>query len=506
MEVLKVLIEDAGCEGLNEECLERILKLVEENKYPKLDDEEKKELDNELSDQLIKMRITSPTLADRARKVGLEKTASALSGTELAEVGKPTLEEELMPEAPKEVTRPREAVTQKVVVVSKGDKVSLILSLASLILSALVVAVIFGVIKVPNLSLAKQSDLVSIEMQVKSLESGYSMLRSELVKVASLTRNEINILKKRLEVLNVTLATTKEELDMKLKLIDSRLKSLEKAFNDHLAFSRDLARKVNDLEKKEMGLEDEINMLKTIISNKTKSLTLELRKISEKLNSLESRTNMLASELERLNVTVNTKIEKIMKKYEERMLAIENEIKTMNAKLAMLENEVLKLSKLGEYLSQVMKTLKELQTKLKELKAITSEVSTLKEEVKALNETLNKFPAEINALKGQQKDLETKITELKKEVDMLNTKLAALQQSVEEIKMSIKQDVIRLLKSPEVFNTIYDVLLNKYHIDQRIAKLILLNNTAFKIAVENIATSVCLRMMQGSFRGIVITG
>ncbi len=507
MEVLKVLMEDAGCERLDEECLKNLFKLVEENKYPKLDEEEKNELDNELSDQLTKHRFTNPSLAEQARKLGLTKTANALSGAEFTEVKKPTLEEELGAMKEERVAPIKEvAPSQRVVVVSKGGKGSLILSSIALIVSLFTVAAIFGFIRVPNLTLAKEKDLLNLQSQIMSLQTNYIILKNELIKVSSLTKTEISLLKLKLKALNNTISMLQSDLMHKIEELKTSIGKLDQRLKAQEELSLELASKVGNLEQNEKELRKELITLQYEIKNETKSFKEQIKTLEGKLDELYSKLESVNRELEALNATTNTKIESIMKKYEEEIAKLQNELLALKTKIDMFEAKLEKIKVVNKYISILEDKIKELSMKLAQINKINTELKYLKEEVASLNATINKLPKTLNKINVKQKELSLKVAELESQLNGLSEEIKNINYKLENIKKDVRKEVIKLLESPQVFNIIYNALLNKYHLDQKIAKLVLLNNTAFRIAVENIATSVCLKMMQGNFRGLVVTG
>ncbi len=508
MEILKVLMEDAGCEKLDEECLKNLFKLVEENKYPKLDDEEKKELDNELADQLTKHRFTNPSLAEEARRLGLEKTAGVLSGAELTEVGKPTLEEELKGMKEETERKPaREApVSQKVVVVSKGSKSSIILSSLALIISFFTVATIFGLIRVPNLTLAKEKDLLNLQAQLMSLQTNYIIMKNELIKVSSLTRTEINLLKLKLLALNNTISIFQSKLTSEIEELKHDINKLNQRLEAQEELNLELASKIGNLAEKEKKLGEELMDLQNKIRNETESFKRQIKSLENKLTQLNSKLESLSKELEMLNNTVDTKIEKAVQKYEKELMSIQKEIINIKSNINEFEKKLESIKIVNKYITTLESKIKELSSKLSQIDKLNKELQNLRNKVVRLNTTVAKLPMAIEQLKEKQNSTLSRINNLEMKLAELSKEIENMKYNIRKLKENIKKDVLELLQSPQVFNLIYNILLNKYHLDQKIARLILLNNTAFRIAVENIATSVCLKMMQGSFKGLIVTG
>jgi len=192
--VLKVIMEDAGCERLDKECLENILELVKEGKYPKLSNEELKELDEGLANLVNKVGLRDRELAEKASKVGLEKTSQALQfgllEEEIKEEGEISMPERREVRV-RESARPARTTAPEaspIPIKIKQSKAPAIISLLALILSLGTLALLFGYVSVPGVKIPNLKTLDELSKRIDLLEA---TLRNLDARVAS-SMNAIN--------------------------------------------------------------------------------------------------------------------------------------------------------------------------------------------------------------------------------------------------------------------------------------------------------------------------
>ena len=510
--VLKVIMEDAGCERLDKACLENILSLIKEGKYPKLSEEEIKELDKGLASLVAKLGLRDLELSQEASKVALEQTSTSLSHG-LEEETKPTTFEEVAErknakKSEKYTATERETVARPAPVIKvKSSKTPLIISLIALLLSLGTLALLTGYLNVPHLEVPTINTLNNLNDRVSKLEARVNLLQREVVTYKKFLQSEISKLKSNLKDLNIKLNKNTKDFTNNITTLREELRGLERKLEELNGMVSIQGKEIVRLKRTLKALNESFN----------DKLSKEVKKLNDyvnnKLKELDSTAKRLEHELMTLNITLYDNLNKLKSEYatKEQVNSLENKLNALNATI---NNIVLKLKVLNDLNAKLVgleNELKSLRNEVNSLYALKNEIEKVKTSIVKLNTSLSnmrnyideKLKEEVLPLNETLKRLQTNVEQLNYIVGKIDKDLSKLQSEVATLKNTLKNKIAELMTSKMIVDQIAKSLITKAKFDKLVAERLLSNATAFYELVKRIAEETCINMTLSSQGGLV---
>ncbi|UXD22302.1 hypothetical protein IPA_03335 [Ignicoccus pacificus DSM 13166] len=503
--VLKVIMEDAGCERMDKECLENILELVKEGKYPRLSTEELRELDEGLANLVSKVGLRDRELAEKATNLGMEKTAQALQFGLLEE-------EEEKEEAPGEIPMarkkapPREThvsyqpMTQRAEVMHpvtqikiKQSKAPLVLSIIAILLSLGTLAVMMGYLTLPGVKVPSVKTIEQMSTKINSLEAMVKNLDNRLLSNVATINRKLNKLNAKIDAIQANVTKLNAYVNAQLNLLNERLDNLQM----NLARTRSIA--INNKAEIET-LSEKIVNLKTTMQEEIKSLRKQLTSmISEYQANVTAKLEQLNKEYEALNEELLT-LKKELNSYatKDDVKSLESKVEQLNATVSKIRLTLAKLVALNttvqvleDQLSKMSAEIYALKTQVEKIAQLENELNKLNEELTMLNAQVRANMTEINLkVKEYLNEVNAKIEELNAQLAMLKKDLKRLDEQVKELPQLVNMQIEKALNNEQVINSLAHKLLTKAKLDKMVAKMLLSNGTAFYDLVKRIAEEV----------------
>jgi len=499
---LRVLMEDAGCERLDKACLENIISLIKEGKYPKLSKEELDELDKGLASLVAKLGLRDHELAQEASKVGLEKTSSSLShGLEEEEGGPPTIEEEVERKSTKGTERRtgREVVTTPAPVIKvKSSKTPLVLSLLSILISLGTLVLILGYVKLPNVKVPTTTMLEKLDSNIKGLETRIITIEREMTSYKRLMNSKITKINLSLRELQKELSNLSTSVKSNITELKGELHRFSVELNKLDATLKLQGRAIQSLKKYLIDLNESLNSkLKTAVENLNNYINLKLREIRSSLN-------VVKREVMRMNVTYATKLKELESQYvtKDQLNSLRNRLVVLNRTLDELSLKLVMLNKLNTKLLLLEKEVNALKMRLKELDSLKKNINDLRSLISKYDEKLAQLKSyaygnlrkdilSLNATLGQIKN---NINTIEIKIDTINRNITTINYELSNLEHTLKSKIVRLVTSKAIIDQIANSLISKAKFDKIVAERLLNNITAFYELVKKIAQEVYLNM------------
>jgi chromosome segregation ATPase len=295
--------------------------------------------------------------------------------------------------------------------------------------------------------------ILKLETEVLNLQKTIDSDK-ELIQQLKVEKNDITLKLEKEKKTQTTLIQDKENLELKIKNLDGKLKEANSSKNKIISESGDFKKAILSYEKISTNLKEkndkllnqldskinELSKLQTDLSNSTS----ELNKKTIDVSRLNTELKDLKEQLENINAS-NSNLKNSNSKYESETLELNRKIVNQENQLNKLNAEIKTLSDQNTSITSKITTLtnskNNLDTEKKELarKIVNQEnkLNKLNAEIKTLSDQNTSITSQIKALKNSKSSLSEEKIELNRKIVNQSNQIKAQELKISDLNAKI---------------------------------------------------------------------